>query len=180
MREPPEPVPTEPGRWPKLEAALAVVNRDLRATLPGQDALVLMGVPSYEPVSRAFTGEEQVYVAMPDGRWQGNAVNASDLEEGCPPEPDDPHTVLAVVAEAAQDTVMELLWQAWPVCPAHGTGMHVSAAGTSGGWPHPDDPDPVGPPVWWCGGGRDGSCHDAAPVGELGSGRPKRAARKAR
>ncbi|MCX5398816.1 hypothetical protein OHA55_17845 [Streptomyces sp. NBC_00102] len=160
-------MPTEPGRWPKLEAALAVVNRDLLATLPDQDALVLMGVPSYEPASRAFTGEEQVYVAMSDGRWQGNAVNASDLEEGDPPEPGDPHTVLAVVAEAAQDTLMELLWQAWPVCPAHGTGMHVQAAGTSGGWPHPDDPDPVGPPVWWCGGGRDGGCHDASAVGEL-------------
>ncbi|MGW2282933.1 hypothetical protein [Streptomyces sp. NPDC001770] len=161
-----EPVRAEPGRWPKLEAALAVVNRDLPATLPDQDALVLMCVPSSEPQpSGASDDEDQVYVAMSDGRWQGNAVNACDPEEGDPPEPDDAMTVLSVVAEAAQDTLMELLWRAWPVCPAHGTGMHVRAAGTTDD--HlPGDPDP-GPPVWWCGGGRDGGCHDAAAVGEL-------------
>lgn len=164
MLEPPEPVPTDPGRWPKLETALAVVNRDLRATLPGQDALVLMGVPSYEPASRAYTGEEQVYVAMPDGRWQGNPVNASDLEEGCPPEPHDPETVLGVVAEAAQDTLMELLRQAWPVCPAHGFGMHLWLAGMP---EDGDGSDVSGPPMWHCRGGRGGTWHGVARVGEL-------------
>ncbi|MEU3844095.1 hypothetical protein AB0E88_29225 [Streptomyces sp. NPDC028635] len=38
----PEPRQAEPGQWPKLEAALAVVNRDLTATLPGQGPLILM------------------------------------------------------------------------------------------------------------------------------------------
>ncbi|MFI8370014.1 hypothetical protein [Streptomyces sp. NPDC085466] len=40
-RLPPEPRPAEPGQWPKLEAALAVVNRDLAATLPGKQRRAL-------------------------------------------------------------------------------------------------------------------------------------------
>ncbi|MGG8408877.1 hypothetical protein ACM614_20945 [Streptomyces sp. 12297] len=35
----PQSQPAEPGQWPKPEAALAVVNRDLAAPLPGQDPL---------------------------------------------------------------------------------------------------------------------------------------------
>ncbi|MFF6793822.1 hypothetical protein ACFY9C_32695 [Streptomyces filamentosus] len=162
----PEPRQAEPGQWPKLEAALAVVNRDLAATLPGQDPLILLVAPSGEPSSPSGTDRGQVYVAMPDGRWHGNPVNACDLEEGDPPEPDDPMTVLTVVADAAQETITELLWQAWPVCGEHGIGMHPRPAGTGGNW-YPDETDAGGPPVWWCGGGRDGDCHDVSPVGEL-------------
>ncbi|MGW0853784.1 hypothetical protein [Streptomyces sp. NPDC002690] len=163
---PPDPVRAEPGRWPELEAALAVVNRDVRATLPGQEPLVLMSVPSDEPPSPASAGGEQVYVAMPDGSWQGNPVNPWDLDDGYPPEPDDPDTFLAVVAEAAQETVMELLWRVWPVCPAHGTGMHTYPPESAGG-ERPDEADLSGPPAWWCGGGRDGGWHEVARVGEL-------------
>jgi hypothetical protein len=110
-----EPRRAEPGEWPKFEAALAVVNRDVMATLPGQDALILMVAPSWQPLSPSGIDQGQVYVAMPDGRWQGNAVNAVNLEEGDLPEPDDEMTALTLVAEAAQETVMELLWQVWPV-----------------------------------------------------------------
>jgi alkylhydroperoxidase family enzyme len=78
----PEPRQAEPGRWPKLEAALTVVNRDLRATLPDQDPLILMCLPAGEPAPGTAPERDQIYVAMPDGRWQGNAVNAYDLEEG--------------------------------------------------------------------------------------------------
>ncbi|MER6478433.1 hypothetical protein [Streptomyces filamentosus] len=162
----PEPRQAEPGQWPKLEAALAVVNRDLRATLPGQGPLILLVAPPGEPSPPSGVDRGQVYVAMPDGRWHGNPVNACDLEEGDPPEPDDPATVLTVVADAAQETVTELLWQAWPVCGEHGMGMHPRPPGTSDGW-YPGETDAVGPPVWWCRGGRDGDCHDASPVGEL-------------
>ncbi|KUN80122.1 hypothetical protein [Streptomyces griseoruber] len=154
----PEPRPAEPGQWPKLEAALAVVNRDLRATLPGQDALILMFDPPWQPSPPPGIDWGQVYVAMPDGRWHGNAVNACDLEEGDPPEPDDMETVLTVVADAAQSTLMELLWQAWPVCQEHKTGMHPRPAGGTDG---------AGPPVWWCRGSLDGNGHDVSPVGEL-------------
>lgn len=42
-----QPRRAEPCEWPKFEAALAVVNRDVTATLPGQDALILMVAPSW-------------------------------------------------------------------------------------------------------------------------------------
>ncbi|MFE7244436.1 hypothetical protein [Streptomyces sp. NPDC057580] len=175
----PEPRRVEPGQWPKLEAALAVVNRDLMATLPGQDALILMLVPSCEPLPRRSIVRDQIYVAMPDGRWHGNSVNSCDLEEGDPPEPDDATTVLAVVADAAQETIMELLWQVWPLCSAHKIGMHPRPAGTTDGW-YQSEADSTGPPVWWCRGGRDGTCHDVSLVGELAAtlpGKQRRALR---
>ncbi|MFY4723669.1 hypothetical protein [Streptomyces sp. LaBMicrA B280] len=155
-----EPERAEPGRWPALEAALAVVNRDVRATLPGQGPLILMAAPAPD----GFDGE-QVYVAMADGRWHGNPVHSDDLEEGAPPEPGEAG-VLRVVAEAAQETVVELLWRVWPLCREHGTGMHPRPAGTSEDW-YPGESGTAGPPVWWCRGGRGGGCHDASPIGEL-------------
>ncbi|MFG2940194.1 hypothetical protein [Streptomyces sp. NPDC048282] len=175
----PEPRPVEPGEWPKLEAALAVVNRDLTATLPEQDALVLRvdPRPSLPP---GGIDRGQVYVAMPDGRWHGNQVNAWDPEEGDPLEPDDEMTVLRVVADAAQETVTELLWQVWPVCGEHKLGMHARPAGTAGDW-YADGTDAGGPPVWWCRGGRDGASHDVALVGELAAtlpGKQRRALRR--
>ncbi|MFJ9833356.1 hypothetical protein ACIRU2_18530 [Streptomyces sp. NPDC101169] len=177
---PPEPRPAEPGRWPKLEAALAVVNRDVLATLPGQDALVLMAEPPWQDASPGGIDRGQVYVAMADGRWHGNAVNACDLGEGDPPEPDDAATVLAVVADAAQSTLMELLWKVWPTCWEHGIGLHPGPVGTADD-EDPEEADADGPPVWWCRGGRDGEGHDVAPVGELAGalpGKQRRALRR--
>ncbi|MGW7642431.1 hypothetical protein [Streptomyces bobili] len=184
-QDPARPARAEPGRWPKLEAALAAVNRDLTATLPGQDALVLMNVPSWEPEPRtAVAGDQgrvagdQVYVGMPDGRWHGNAVNVCDLEEGDPREPQDVMTVLSVVAEAAQETVMELRRQAWPICWVHKIGLHQRPAGTTADWCG-EETDPGGPPVWWCRGG--GECHDVSVVGELAAtlpGKQRRALRR--
>ncbi|WDO05673.1 hypothetical protein ME763_08365 [Streptomyces murinus] len=173
----------EAGRWPELEAALAVVNRDVRATLPGQEPLILMVTPAPDGAAGSdgsYGG--QVYVAMADGRSHGNPVHAGDLEEGggAPPEPGDAATVLSVVAEAAQETVMELLWRVWPLCREHGTGMHPRPAGTSEDW-CPDETAAAGPPVWWCRGGRNGGCHDASPIGELADtlrGKERRALRR--
>ncbi|MFJ8133951.1 hypothetical protein [Streptomyces hydrogenans] len=51
-------------------------------------------------------------MAMQDGRGHGNPANACDLKEGDPPEPDDPTPALTVVADAAQETITELLRQA--------------------------------------------------------------------
>ncbi|MEV7075136.1 hypothetical protein [Streptomyces sp. NPDC093990] len=170
----------EPGEWPKFEAALAVVNRDVTATLPGQDALILMVAPSWQPLPASGTDRGAVHVAMPDGRWQGNALNAVDLEEGELPEPDDAMAALTLVAEAAQETVMELRWQVWPVCREHKIGMHVRPAGTGDDWCGGEAvaSDPV---VWWCQGGRDGSGHDVCLVGELAAtlpGKERRALRR--
>jgi len=179
-RHPPEPRRAEPGQWPTLAAALAVVNRDLMATLPGQDALILMAERLWQPRSPSGIGRGQVYVAMPDGRWHGNSVNACDLEEGDPPEPDDAATVLTVVAEAAQSTIMELLRQVWPTCREHKIGMHPRPAGTAEDW-YQGEGDTAGPPVWWCPGSRDGRCHDVSQVGELAAalpGKQRRALRR--
>ncbi|WP_371603195.1 hypothetical protein OG345_18195 [Streptomyces sp. NBC_01220] len=164
--QPSEPRRAEPGQWPKLEAALAVVNRDLTATLPGQDALILMVDPPGQPLPPNGIDRGQVYVAMPDGRWHGNSVNACDLEESDPPEPDDATTVLAVVADAAQSTIMELLWQVWPICEEHKIGVHPRPAGTTDGR-YQGETDVAGPPVWWCQGSRDGNSHDVSLVGKL-------------
>ncbi|WP_053707093.1 hypothetical protein [Streptomyces sp. NRRL B-3648] len=162
----PESRPAEPGQWPKLEAALAEVNRDLTATLPGQGPLILMATPSWQPLPPNGTDRDQIYVAMPDGRWHGNPVNVCDLDEGDPPEPDDTPTVLTVVAEAAQTTITELLWQVWPVCREHKIGMHPRPAGTAEDW-YEGETDAAGPPVWWCRGSRGGDCHDVSLVGDL-------------
>ena len=173
-------VPAQPGRWPKLESALAVVNRDVLATLPDQAPLILMSEPSWEPswdpALRDETEAEEVYVAMPDGRRHGNAVNRYDPEPDEPREPDDEATVLTLVADAAQETLMELRWQVWPVCRDHKLGVHARRAG-----PGPEE-DSAGPPVWWCRGGPDGG-HDVCPVGELAAtlpGRQRRALRRAK
>ncbi|MCM2393251.1 hypothetical protein [Streptomyces albipurpureus] len=175
-----EPRQVQGGQWPKLEAALAVVNRDLAATLPGQDELILMLVPSAGPMTRDATDGDQIYVALPDGRWQGNSVNACDLEEGDPPEPDDAALVLSVVADAAQETIIELLRQVWPICSTHHIGMHPRPAGTTDNW-YQGETDTVGPPVWWCRGNRHGTFHDVSLVGELAAtlpGKQRRALRR--
>lgn len=156
-----------------------MVNRDLVATLPGQDALILMDAPPWRLLPSDGIGR-QIYVAMPDGRWHGNPVNACDLQEGDPPEPDDATTVLALVADAAQETIVELLRQVWPLCREHRIGMHPRPAGTADdryqGETHAADP-----PVWWCRGSRDGKCHDVSLVGELAAtlpGKQRRALRR--
>ncbi|WP_454319317.1 hypothetical protein [Streptomyces phaeoluteigriseus] len=151
----PRPRPVRPGEFPLWDEALALVNRDLDALLPGRGPLVLLAPPSF--------GEEDpehshVYVALPDGRWHGN-----DLWSG---SASDPAVALAEVAEAAQDTVMECLWQVWPVCAEHRLGMHARQ----------ED----GRPAWWCAGGRDPGdpAHERAAVGELDAlHRPRRARR---
>ncbi|WP_250402840.1 hypothetical protein [Streptomyces cellostaticus] len=169
-RQSPEPRRAEHGRWPGLEAALALVNRDLTATLPGQEGLILVVEPPWRPPSPGGLDGGQVYVAMPDGRWHGEPVNTCEPEEGDPADPDDEETALAVVAEAAQSTVMELLRQVWPICFEHGLGLHPRPAGTAEDW-HRGDGDAAGPPVWWC-RGRDGHCHDVSLVGELAGALP--------
>ncbi|OIJ68968.1 hypothetical protein WN71_005810 [Streptomyces mangrovisoli] len=177
----PEPRPAEPGRWPMLEAALAVVNRDVTATLPGQEPLILMAVPSHEPTPQGGFDGEQVHVALPDGRWHGNQVNAYDPEEGDPEEPDDEETALSVVADAAQSTLMELLWQTWPICPEHKLGTHPRPAGSTEDW-YETTTQADGPTVWWCRGDQDSHGHDLCRVGELAGtlpGKERRALRRA-
>ncbi|MFF8972874.1 hypothetical protein [Streptomyces sp. NPDC014995] len=154
----PPPREVRPGEYPVWDEALGLVNRDLAALLPDVGALRLLALPPWEPEQ---SGREQVYVALPDGRWHGD-----DLLHG---RGVTPAAALADVAEAAQDTVMECLWQVWPVCAEHRTGMHVR--------------EEDGRTVWWCAGGRGARdpAHVRAVVGGLDAlHRPRRARRRRR
>ncbi|MGW4564861.1 hypothetical protein ACWEN3_21405 [Streptomyces sp. NPDC004561] len=129
-----------PGEHPLWDEALAVVNRDLAATLPGQRPLCLIAWPAWEE------GEpEPVHVALADGDSHGNCLEPTASTD----------EALLAVADAAQETVSECLWQAWPLCTVHGLGMHVR--------------EEAGRPSWWCAGGRDPKDppHVRAAIGEL-------------
>ncbi|MEU6244572.1 hypothetical protein [Streptomyces sp. NPDC047024] len=155
----PEPRRAEPGAWPGFEKALEAVNRDLAATLPEHPPLVLMLLPALDADE-----PEQLDVALPDGSWQGNAVHPEDTTDNSGvPEPTDPARLLARVADAAQETVMEMSWQVWPVCPYHKLGLHVRTAEAV---------------VWWCGDADGG--HAAAEVGRLAESLPGKRRRELR
>ncbi|MFD9006163.1 hypothetical protein ACFV0T_35325 [Streptomyces sp. NPDC059582] len=111
-------------------------------TLPEQGPLQLLAQPSYE------AGEpEYVYVALANGEWHGSHLYPKTAE--------DPAHALAIVADAAQDTVAERLWQAWPLCVEHNLGMHTREV--------------EGLLSWWCAGRRPGGGpgHIRAAVGAL-------------
>jgi hypothetical protein len=103
------------------DRALALLNRDLAVTLPEQEPLRLLALPPYEA-----DDQENVYVALGKGEWHGNCLY--------PDSADDPASALAMVAEAAQETVTAGLWQAWPLCAEHGVGMHPREAGGQLSW----------------------------------------------
>ncbi|MEU0582293.1 hypothetical protein [Streptomyces sp. NPDC006132] len=112
-------------------------------TLPQLEPLHLLAVPSDDADEPA-----NVYVAMANGEWHGDHLD--------PNSQDSLASALASVADAAQETVVELLWQAWPLCPEHGLGMH----------PREDAQERLS---WWCAGERlrRGPAHIHAAVGVL-------------
>ncbi|WP_329528938.1 hypothetical protein [Streptomyces sp. NBC_01462] len=138
----PEPRRVSPAEYPLWGRALGLLNRDLAATLPDQEPLQLLALPPYDA-----NEPENVHIALANGEWHGNHLY--------PESADDPAVALAVVADAAQETVTERLWQAWPLCAEHGLGMH------------PRDAD--GQLSWWCAGERSrrGPAHVRAAVGAL-------------
>lgn len=153
----PPPRPLLPGEHPLWEEALTLVNHDLAATLADRGPLRLL---AHAPWAE---GEpEQVYVSLADDASHHGQALRPDSATGL-------GAAVSAVAEAAQDTVMECLWQAWPVCPVHNLGMHVGQ-GSDG-------------PAWWCAGGpapKD-PAHARAAVGALDTlRRPHRPNRKRR
>ncbi|MFD4786646.1 hypothetical protein ACFWN1_06100 [Streptomyces sp. NPDC058459] len=122
--------PVEPGSRPDLEAALAAVNRDLAATLPEAGPVRLVWTPSDDEDI-----PDQYHAALPDGRWHDGVTD---------PVADD-------MAGAAQETVQAVLWQVWPVCPEHRTGVHAGSGADERA-------------VWWC---RADEGHELCEVGEL-------------
>ncbi|MEW2119688.1 hypothetical protein AB0945_31805 [Streptomyces sp. NPDC005474] len=146
MRAPfnfPEPRHVPSGEYPLWDQALAVLNRDLAATLPEQEPLRLLAMPPYEADE-----PDDVHVGRTNGEWHSNCLD--------PESANDPARALSSVAEAAQETVTEFLWQAWPVCAQHDLGMH------------PRDADD-GQLSWWCAGERSrrDTAHFRAAVGAL-------------
>ncbi|GAA1191545.1 hypothetical protein F4556_005726 [Kitasatospora gansuensis] len=138
----PEPRRVLPGEYPLWDEALALLNRDLAVTLPAQGPLQLLALPPSGPDEPA-----SVHVALANGEWHSN-----DLY---PESADDPAHALAIIADAAQETVTERLRQAWPLCAEHDLGMH------------PRDAD--GQLSWWCAGERlrRGPAHIRAALGAL-------------
>ncbi|MYT55694.1 hypothetical protein FKO01_29740 [Mesorhizobium sp. B2-3-3] len=130
------------GEYPLWEEALALLNRDLAVTLPEQEPLQLLALRSCEA-----DAPEHVYVALANGEWHGNHLY--------PESAADPAHALANIADAAQETVAERLWQAWPLCAEHDLGMHPR--------------DAEGQLSWWCAGDRlrGGPAHIRAAVGAL-------------
>lgn len=102
----PRPAPAE---HPLLDDAVSVVERDVRATLGDAEGL------------RLVTSRGEVFVALRDGRFHGDPVRVRPGDTAA--------TIIAVVAEAAQDTVMGVLWKAWPECPVHHTVAGVARRG---------------------------------------------------
>ncbi|MGW4225902.1 hypothetical protein ACWEG1_20875 [Streptomyces bauhiniae] len=139
-----DPRPVDLAARPDLAAALDAVNRDLAATLPEAGPMRLMWTPSDDEDI-----PDQYHAALPDGRWHDGVQ-----------DPD-----AAGTAEAAQETVQAVLWQVWPVCPEHRTGVHADAGTDERA-------------VWWC---RAGEGHELCEVGELAQtlpGKQRRALRR--
>jgi len=124
----------EPGWFAALTDALDRVNADMRATgLPGTARLV---VPEWSG-RNAFVET-----------WDGHHGSGGGI---FPDSGRDPALALAAVADDAQDAVMEAIWGAWPVCPAHQLGVHAA--------------ERAGAAVWWCTGSGG---HAVAPIGAWG------------
>jgi hypothetical protein len=143
----------EPGEFPGFERALALVDKDVQRTWPQRDA------PRLELVAFQWTDiEDSIHVAVSGGGWYGNPIQVSSFpDKGPGSEP------VAAVADLAQETLMEWRgFRVWPVCSAHGRGLHLSNADGSG---DEDDVERAGPAHWWCSG--DGG-HRVAEVGRLG------------
>ncbi|MEU4513740.1 hypothetical protein AB0G05_29935 [Nonomuraea wenchangensis] len=122
----------EPRLWATLESALEVVERDVRAR--GITGTLRLVTHDWDKGGRAWVEFQ--------GGYHGNGI--------LPIMGSDPQTALGEVADAVQETIMELIWRVWPVCATHDLGLHA-------GGEH-------GIVVWRCAG--DGT-HTVAPVGEL-------------
>ncbi|MEV0228160.1 hypothetical protein [Nonomuraea sp. NPDC050786] len=122
----------EPGLWAALEQALSVVERDVRgAGLTGTLRLVM---PDWDD-----SGTARVEFR---GGYHGNGI--------WPCEGSDAQGALVTVADAAQEAIVEILWEVRPVCPAHDRGLRAEMRNRTA--------------VWRCTG--DGT-HTVARIGEL-------------
>ncbi|MGW6495636.1 hypothetical protein [Nonomuraea angiospora] len=122
----------EPTLWTALEQALNLVEHDVRST--GITGTLRLVIPDWDESGHAWVEFR--------GSYQGNGI--------WPAQGSDPQAALMSVADATQEVIMEMLWKAWPICPAHDRGLRAELAHKAA--------------VWRCTG--DGT-HTVARVGEL-------------
>lgn len=122
----------EPRLWTTLEHALEIVKRDVRSG--GITGALSLAIPDWDQRRQAWVEFQ--------GGYHGNGIEpiAGSSAQGA----------LAGVADAAQETIMELTWKVWPVCATHDLGLHVELVHRIA--------------VWRCTGG---GTHIVSPVGEL-------------
>jgi hypothetical protein len=129
----------EPGLLAPLEEALETVKADMQAIgLPGPIRLV---IPEWSDPPHAFV------------EFRGNGYGSTaGIGPGAGPSPT---WALLAVADEAQGSIMETLWEAWPLCPIHQLGGHVQ--------------EHDGTAVWRCTGNEG---HTIAPIGHWEQARP--------
>ena len=120
----------EPGWLSALAEALEIVKADLRAC----------GLPD---AVRLYTWDGSPNAAV--DAWAANSTGPGIY----PAAGNHPVTALVAAADDAQDAVMNSVWGAWPVCPAHSLGVHAREHDRAA--------------VWWCAGAGG---HVVAPVGQ--------------
>ena len=115
---------------------MSVVNRDVGATGVGHPCQLRVRVDEMlSSGGNAYVETQDRYTSASGGIFPASGA--------------DPLTALVAVADDAQEALMEALWEAWPVCPAHRLGVHAR--------------DHEQRAVWWCTG--DGG-HAVAAIGE--------------
>ncbi|GAA2307971.1 hypothetical protein GCM10010149_67490 [Nonomuraea roseoviolacea subsp. roseoviolacea] len=122
----------EPRLWATLENALEVVERDVRTR----------GITGALRLIEHDWGNGGCAWVEFRGGYHGNGID--------PMWGSNPQEALMEIADATQETIMELIWKVWPVCATHNRGLHAGFE--------------RGMAVWRCTG--DGT-HIVARVGEL-------------
>jgi hypothetical protein len=131
-----------------LIRALELVQRDIDATAVQPHRLRFVSVPDGRDAS-----DDRIFLAIEDGSYgSGGAACFGD----------DESTALASVADTAQDCLMEVTQQVWPICPDHDRGVWVRDLDGSP-YAHGDG-IAARSPTWWCdaGGG-----HSLSAIGSL-------------
>jgi hypothetical protein len=114
--------------------ALELVQRDVDATAEEPHRMRFVSVPS-----GGDARDDRIFLAIEDGSyWSGGASCFGD----------DESTAQASVADTAQDCLMEVTHQVWPVCSDHDRGVQVRDFDGSP-YAHGDG-SAARSPTWWC------------------------------
>jgi hypothetical protein len=131
-----------------LTHALALVQRDIDATAEEPHTLHFVSLPK-----GAESSEELIFLAIENGSYWSGGTSCFDQDE---------ETALASIADTAQDCLMEVTHQVWPICPDHDRGVQVR---NSDGARYLDGDDNTAPsPTWWCDAGAG---HSVSAIGTL-------------